>query len=42
MKDAFHQYVVNGNKAAVNPEMTGTKAFFHYVLQTGESKTVYV
>ena len=25
-KDAFHEYVVNGNKAAVNPERNGTKA----------------
>ncbi|MCE9545682.1 MAG: glucosidase, partial [Planctomycetia bacterium] len=25
-KDAFHEYVVNGNKAAVNPEHVGTKA----------------
>ena len=42
VKDAFHQYVVNGNKAAVNPEMTGTKAAAHYVLQIpgGKSKTV--
>ena len=24
-KDAFHEYVVNGNKAAVNPQQTGTK-----------------
>jgi Mannosylglycerate hydrolase MGH1-like glycoside hydrolase domain len=42
VKDAFHEYVVNGNKAAVNPEMTGTKAAAHYVLQIpgGESKTV--
>src|SRR5438105_4240406 len=26
VKDAFHTYIVNGNRAAVNPAMTGTKA----------------
>ena len=33
VKDAFHEYVVGGNKEAVNPEKTGTKAAAHYVLQ---------
>lgn len=33
VKDAFHQYVVNGNKEAVNPSKTGTKAAAHYVLE---------
>jgi Glycosyl hydrolase family 63 C-terminal domain len=28
VKDAFHRYVVNGEKDAVNPEMTGTKSAF--------------
>ncbi len=32
VKDAFHQYVLAGNKAAVNPAKTGTKAAAHYVL----------
>ncbi|MGI8890425.1 MAG: MGH1-like glycoside hydrolase domain-containing protein [Chthoniobacterales bacterium] len=30
VKDAFHQAVVRGNEAAVNPERTGTKAAAHY------------
>ena len=30
VKDAFHRYVVNGERAAVNPEPAGTKACFHY------------
>jgi hypothetical protein len=30
VKDAFHRYVVNGERGAVNPEPTGTKACFHY------------
>src|SRR5438128_1411643 len=31
-KDAFHEYVVNGNHDAVNPNRTGTKAAAHYEL----------
>jgi hypothetical protein len=31
-KDAFHEYVVSGNKVAVNPNRTGTKAAAHYQL----------
>jgi hypothetical protein len=31
-KDAFHDYVVSGDKAAVNPQPTGTKAAAHYTL----------
>ena len=30
-KDAFHEYVVNGNAAATNPERIGTKAAAHLV-----------
>jgi hypothetical protein len=32
-KDAFHAYVVRGDRSAVNPEQTGTKAAVHYVLK---------
>jgi hypothetical protein len=31
-KDAFHEYVVNGDRAAVCPQRTGTKAAAHYEL----------
>lgn len=31
-KGAFHRYVVNGEKDAVNPQNTGTKAAAHYQL----------
>src|SRR5690348_7090065 len=31
-KDAFHDYVVNGQKAAVNPDHIGSKAAAHYIL----------
>jgi hypothetical protein len=33
VKDAFHEYVIGGNREAVNPDKTGTKAAAHYVLQ---------
>jgi hypothetical protein len=33
VKDAFHDYVIGGNKEAVNPDKTGTKAAVHYALQ---------
>ncbi|HWZ34353.1 MAG TPA: hypothetical protein VNX18_23605 [Bryobacteraceae bacterium] len=32
VKDAFHRYLVNGETAAVNPEITGTKACLDYKL----------
>jgi hypothetical protein len=32
VKDAFHDYVIAGNREAVNPNKTGTKAAAHYRL----------
>jgi hypothetical protein len=42
VKDAFHEYVVNGHADAVNPKKRGTKAAPHYVLElkSGESRVV--
>jgi len=42
VKDAFHEYLVAGNRAAVDPAKTGTKAAAHYVLDVpaGGSKVV--
>jgi len=42
VKDAFHQYVVNDKREAVNPVKTGTKAAAHYVLEVpaGGSKEI--
>src|SRR5262249_43427550 len=42
VKDAFHEYVISGNKDAVNPLRTGTKAAALYRLQVpaGGSKVV--
>lgn len=30
VKDAFHRYVINGEKLAVNPRKEGTKAAYHF------------
>jgi hypothetical protein len=32
-KDAVHDFVVHGNRSAVNPQRVGTKAALHYILQ---------
>ena len=42
VKDSFHDYVVQGDKEAVNPGQIGTKAAAHYVvtLAPGATKTI--
>src|SRR6188474_1656696 len=30
VKDAFHRHIVNGEKAAVNPDAHGTKSALHF------------
>jgi hypothetical protein len=42
VKDAFHEFVVNGNAAAVNPAQTGTKAAAHYRLDLGPGQSASV
>jgi hypothetical protein len=42
VKDAFHEYVVNGVREAVNPERIGTKAAAHYRLTVGAGETLTV
>jgi hypothetical protein len=39
VKDAFHEYLINGNKAAVNPQQTGTKMAAHYSMQLGPGES---
>ena len=39
-KDAFHDYIVHGDKAAVNPKQTGTKMCAHYPVQLGPGETI--
>jgi hypothetical protein len=38
-KDAFHEYVVHGDRGAVNPLRRGTKAAVHHVLQVAGAGT---
>src|SRR5207245_11109175 len=33
VKDAFHEYLIHGNKAAINPDQMGTKIAACYPLQ---------
>jgi hypothetical protein len=42
VKDAFHSFVINGDKAAVNPAQMGTKmaAVYPLLLGPGESRTL--
>jgi hypothetical protein len=42
VKDAFHAAIVSGDRAAVNPGLTGTKAAAHYTLDVpaGGSRTI--
>jgi hypothetical protein len=39
-KDSFHEYIINGNKAAVNPEKSGTRMGAYYPCQLGPGETI--
>jgi len=41
-KDAFHEYVVDGNQGAVNPQAIGTKAAFNFRLLIGAGEETSV
>jgi len=42
VKDGINDYVVNGQKDAVNPEQRGTKAAAHYALLIGGGETTVI
>jgi hypothetical protein len=42
VKDGIDDYIVSGNKAAVNPDMRGTKASAHYTLSIPAGQSVEV
>jgi hypothetical protein len=45
VKDAFHRYVVNGEREALNPQPAGTKACFHFAdleVPAGSSAVVHL
>jgi Glycosyl hydrolase family 63 C-terminal domain len=39
VKDAFHEYLIRGNKSGVNPKQTGTKMAAYYPLQLGPGQS---
>jgi hypothetical protein len=41
-KDAFHEYVIHHQEAAVNPGRTGTKAAPHYILNLGPGESTVI
>ncbi|MCP9464644.1 MAG: glucosidase [Nitrospira sp.] len=44
VKDSFHDYVIHGDKEAVNPAQVGSKAAAHYefLIDPGSSKTIHL
>ncbi len=44
VKDAFHSYLIGGNRKAVNPAQTGTKAAAHYYREVhpGETNSLHL
>jgi hypothetical protein len=42
VKDAFHEYVIRGNKGAVNPALSGTKMAAHYAFRLGPGESAKV
>jgi mannosylglycerate hydrolase MGH1-like protein len=42
VKDGINNYIVHGDRQAVNPEQTGTKAAVHYILSLGPGETATV
>jgi len=41
-KDAFHEYIVHGDRSAVNPNLEGTKAGVHYKLTMEAGKSAQI
>jgi hypothetical protein len=41
-KDGFHDYIIHGERAAVNPARMGTKAAFHYEVQVAPQRSMSV
>ena len=42
VKDGINNYVVQGNRSAINPEKTGTKSAAHHQLNVGGAKTATI
>lgn len=41
-KDAFHRYLINDDKEAINPEKTGTKSAAYYKFDIGPGETIEI
>jgi hypothetical protein len=42
VKDGFHNHVIHGRTAAVNPEQTGSKAAAHYVVTVNPGQSTVI
>jgi hypothetical protein len=42
VKDGFHEYLIRGNTAAINPQNSGTKTAAHYDFQLEPGETVVI
>ena len=42
VKDGFHNYLIHGNKATVNPQHSGTKMAAHYPLNIGPGESLTI
>jgi mannosylglycerate hydrolase MGH1-like protein/glycosyl hydrolase family 63 len=42
VKDAFHRYLIQGERTAVNPAMTGTKGAAHYAAEIAPGKSATI
>jgi len=42
VKDGFHNYLIRGNKGAVNPQHSGTKMAAHYPVHLGPGESVTI
>ncbi len=42
VKDGINNYIVNGQKQAVNPDRLGTKVSAHYILDVGGGETEFI
>ena len=42
VKDAFHRYLIDGDKGAINPKQRGTKVAGHYKLNLGGGESYVI
>ncbi|HXM97859.1 MAG TPA: glucosidase [Candidatus Dormibacteraeota bacterium] len=42
VKDAFQEYLIKGNKSAVNPQQSGTKTAAHHMMELGPNQSATI